>query len=157
MARVLVSARQQRIHGSFLCQPTIKQLPSAPISCGRPEADLKASMSKSGSMPNGSCSKPAMPQRQQKPHRKSRREQALSRHPRSRAAAKDHVAVWTVFVTVLLTLCGVLLVLNFRKPEKEPHHQVDHLFGIDDEQMRREMGTLLGPAIVPGNEIRPLM
>jgi cardiolipin synthase len=65
--------------------------------------------------------------------------------------------VWTVFVTVFFTLCGVLLVLNFRKPEKEPHHKVDHLFGIDDEQMRREMGTLLGPAIVPGNEIRPLM
>jgi cardiolipin synthase A/B len=65
--------------------------------------------------------------------------------------------VWTVFVTVFFTLCGVLLVLNFRKPEKEPHHKVDHLFGIDDEQMRREMGNLLGPAIVPGNEIRPLM
>lgn len=65
--------------------------------------------------------------------------------------------MWTVFVTVFITLCGVFLVLNFRKPEKEPHHKVEHLFGIDDEQMRREMATLLGPAIVSGNEIRPLM
>jgi cardiolipin synthase len=65
--------------------------------------------------------------------------------------------VWTVALTLVATLFVVFLVLNFRKPEKEPHHKVEHLFGIEDQQLRREMGTLLGPAIVAGNRILPLM
>jgi cardiolipin synthase A/B len=65
--------------------------------------------------------------------------------------------MWIIAGTVLVTLAVVLLVLNFRKPEKEPHHKVKHLYGIQDEQLRREMGTLLGPAIVPGNQVKPLM
>jgi cardiolipin synthase len=65
--------------------------------------------------------------------------------------------MWLVAGTVIATLFVVLLVLNFRKPEKEPHHKVKHLYGIQDAQLRREMGTLLGPAIVTGNHITPLM
>ena len=65
--------------------------------------------------------------------------------------------MWVILGTIGATLFVVLLVLNFRKPEKEPHHKVKHLYGIRDAQLQREMGTLLGPAIVPGNRITPLM
>ena len=67
------------------------------------------------------------------------------------------MGLWVILGTIGATLFVVLLVLNFRKPEKEPHHKVKHLYGIKDAQLRREMGTLLGPAIVPGNQITALM
>lgn len=35
-------------------------------------------------------------------------------------------------------------------------HQVHHLYGVVDPQFEREMGTLLGPAILPGNQITAL-
>jgi cardiolipin synthase A/B len=50
----------------------------------------------------------------------------------------------TIAITVLITLAVVILLLNLHTPE------------ILDPQFRREMGALLGPAIVPGNTIRAL-
>jgi cardiolipin synthase len=49
----------------------------------------------------------------------------------------------------------VVLILNFRKPEKEPHHNLERLFDIKCPQLKREMGALLGLAIVPGNSVQP--
>ena len=62
----------------------------------------------------------------------------------------------TIAWSVLGTLIVVILVLNFRKPEKEPHHKVARHYDILDPQFQREMGVLLGPAIVPGNHIEAL-
>lgn len=62
----------------------------------------------------------------------------------------------TIIVTVIATLLVVVLVLNFRKPEKEPHHKVKRLYDVDSSQLRREMGVLLGPAIVGGNAVTAL-
>ena len=62
----------------------------------------------------------------------------------------------TILFTVIVTLVVVLLLLNLHTPEKEIRHQVEHYHGILDPQFRREMGALLGPAIVPGNAIRAL-
>ena len=45
---------------------------------------------------------------------------------------------------------------KYQDPEKEPDHRVEHLFGIGDPQLKREMGALLGPAIVSGNRIQVL-
>jgi cardiolipin synthase len=59
-------------------------------------------------------------------------------------------------VTLITTLLVVVLVLNLHTPEKEIRHQVKHYHGILDPQFRREMGALLGPAIIPGNTIEPL-
>ena len=64
--------------------------------------------------------------------------------------------LWTIAGSVLGTLVIVILVLNFRKPEKEPEHRVARHYDIVDPQLRREMGVLLGPAIVPGNRIEAL-
>jgi cardiolipin synthase len=62
----------------------------------------------------------------------------------------------TIAVTILATLLVVIFALNFRRPEKDPHHKVDHQYGIVNPQLKREMGALLGPAIVAGNRVDPL-
>ncbi len=64
--------------------------------------------------------------------------------------------LWTITWSVLGTLVVVILVLNFRKPEKEPQHRVARHYDILDPQFQREMAVLLGPAIVAGNRIEAL-
>src|SRR5581483_11325819 len=64
--------------------------------------------------------------------------------------------MWTIAITLLSTLAVVVLALNLHTPEKEIRHQVEHCHGIRASQFRREMGALLGPAIVAGNQIHPL-
>ena len=59
-------------------------------------------------------------------------------------------------LSAFATLAVVLLIRNFRKPEKEARHKVARLFDIESPQFKREMGALLGPAIVPGNSVEPL-
>jgi cardiolipin synthase len=64
--------------------------------------------------------------------------------------------MWTIAAAVVATLVVVVLIVNLRTPEKKIEHQVHHLYGVADPQFEREMGTLLGPAIVGGNQIAPL-
>lgn len=64
--------------------------------------------------------------------------------------------LWTILWSVLGTLLVVILVLNVRKPEKEPAHRIVRHYSIIDPQFQREMSVLLGPAIVPGNRIEDL-
>ena len=64
--------------------------------------------------------------------------------------------MWIIALSVLGTVAIMLLVANFSTPEKEPHHKVERLFDIKNPQMQREMGALLGPAIVPGNAVEAL-
>jgi cardiolipin synthase A/B len=64
--------------------------------------------------------------------------------------------ILTIGSSILGTLIVTILVLNFRKPEKEPQHRVERCYDTLDPQLRREMGVLLGPAIVPGNRIQAL-
>jgi cardiolipin synthase len=64
--------------------------------------------------------------------------------------------MWTIAITVIATLAIVVFALNFRTPEKEPHHKIEHLYGITDPQLKREMGTLLGPAIMSQNKVLAL-
>jgi cardiolipin synthase len=61
-----------------------------------------------------------------------------------------------IVYSVLGTLIIVIVALNFRTPEKEPNHKVERFYDTFDPQFRREMGVLLGPAIVPGNSIQAL-
>jgi len=62
----------------------------------------------------------------------------------------------TIGLTLLVTLIVVVLALNLHTPEKEIKHQVEHCHAIRDPQFRREMGALLGPAIIPGNTVQAL-
>jgi len=61
-----------------------------------------------------------------------------------------------IVYSVLGTLIVVIVALNFRRPEKEPNHKVERFYDTKDPQFRREMGVLLGPAIVGGNRIQAL-
>jgi len=72
------------------------------------------------------------------------------------ALLKGKVKRETIVITVLLTLLAVGVVANFKKAEKQIVHPVTHLHGIHDPIFQREMGVLMGPAILPGNRITPL-
>jgi cardiolipin synthase A/B len=65
-------------------------------------------------------------------------------------------SMWTILASVLSTLIVVVILANFRTPEKEPHHRIKRLYGIRDAQLKREMGTLLGPAILSGSQVMAL-
>ncbi|BCT93434.1 cardiolipin synthase B [Lysobacter helvus] len=62
----------------------------------------------------------------------------------------------TIVITVLVTGFLVILGLNFAKPEKKLERKVEHRFAVHDPQFRREMGVLMGPAIISGNTIKDL-
>jgi cardiolipin synthase A/B len=64
--------------------------------------------------------------------------------------------MWTILATIVATLIVAVIVINFHTPEKKIQHQVKHLYGVTNPQFEREMGTLLGPAILQGNQITAL-
>jgi cardiolipin synthase len=61
-----------------------------------------------------------------------------------------------IIASVAITLVIGVIVINLQVPEKKVQHQVRHLYNAVDSQFEREMGTLLGPAILPGNQITAL-
>ena len=69
---------------------------------------------------------------------------------------KKRKVFWAVIVTIVLTLLAGVLALNFATPEKKLERKLAHRYVLSDPQFRREMGVLLGPAIVPGNQVRDL-
>jgi cardiolipin synthase A/B len=64
--------------------------------------------------------------------------------------------IWTVLLTVVLTVVVFDVAMNFVTPEKQLSQKVEHRYAIADPQFRREMGVLLGPAILPGNRVTDL-
>ncbi|MEO7252013.1 MAG: cardiolipin synthase [Arenimonas sp.] len=46
--------------------------------------------------------------------------------------------------------------MNFKGAEKRILSSLDHSYGVSDPQFRRELSTLLGPAIIDGNRIQNL-
>ena len=61
-----------------------------------------------------------------------------------------------VGITVLATSLMLILLQNFKTPEKVLERKVEHRYVIADPQFRREMSVLLGPAIVRGNQVTAL-
>ena len=61
---------------------------------------------------------------------------------------------------ILLALAAgaliVLVVANLTSSAKKIEQEIDHLYQAGDPQFVRAMGSLLGPAIVPGNRVRAL-
>jgi len=55
--------------------------------------------------------------------------------------------------TALLTLVIAALAMNFSTSEKHLERKVAHRHAISDPQFRREMSVLLGPSLLPGNEV----
>ena len=72
----------------------------------------------------------------------------------ARHSSRKHT-VWTIIVTTILTGVVVALAMNVRTPN-QLHRTLEHRYAISDPQFRREMGVLLGPAILPGNRVTDL-
>jgi cardiolipin synthase len=69
--------------------------------------------------------------------------------------SRKRLALLLVGVVAATVLAGVVA-LNLGGPEKEIERRVGHRFAVGDPQFGREMGVLLGPAILPGNRIEDL-
>lgn len=63
---------------------------------------------------------------------------------------------WVIGVTVLVTSLLLVLMQNFKTPEKKMERKVEHRYTVSEPQFRREMSVLLGPTIVHGNHVTAL-
>ena len=66
---------------------------------------------------------------------------------------KIYSKVRIVIVTTVSSLLVFILAMNFSTPEKKLEQAPLHRHGVSDPQFQREMGVLMGPAIVDGNRI----
>ena len=57
---------------------------------------------------------------------------------------------------LVAAVLALLIIINLSTGEKKIEHELIHLYGVDDPQFARTVGTLLGPALVPGNQVTPL-
>ncbi|MEO7148799.1 MAG: phospholipase D-like domain-containing protein, partial [Rhodanobacteraceae bacterium] len=65
--------------------------------------------------------------------------------------------IWVLVALVCVsTAMAVVIGLNFVAPEKRAQHKLAHNYDAADPQFRREMGALLGPAVIDGNRIEDL-
>ena len=64
---------------------------------------------------------------------------------------------WTLLLTVAATLVLGVLALNFMPGEKQIERQLTRQYDTDDPQFRRSLGVLLGPPIIEGNHVDPLL
>ncbi len=62
-----------------------------------------------------------------------------------------------IVLAVALAIAVVLLVLNASPGEKKIKHEIPSLYGVEDPQFLRSMGSLLGPAILDGNRVTTLL
>ena len=62
----------------------------------------------------------------------------------------------TALIAIICTIVVIVVGMNFLTPEKQLERKLDHLYAVADEQFRREMSVMLGPAIVDGNQITAL-
>ncbi len=53
--------------------------------------------------------------------------------------------------TVVVTLLGVLIVVNFMGGEKKIERRIERLYTVDDARFAQELGVLLGPPFIDGN------
>ena len=64
--------------------------------------------------------------------------------------------LWTMVATALATLFIVLFSFNFIRSEKTLDRVIEHDYAVSEPQFRRELGVLLGPAVLGGNQVDPL-
>ncbi len=64
--------------------------------------------------------------------------------------------VYAALIGALVAIIITVVAMNFISAEKQIQKSLEHRYGVSDPQFRRELGTLLGPAIIDGNRIRNL-
>ena len=61
--------------------------------------------------------------------------------------------VVAALVGAIVAVVITLVALNFVTSESEIEKKLEHRYGVDDPQFRRELGILLGPPIIDGNRV----
>jgi cardiolipin synthase len=61
--------------------------------------------------------------------------------------------LFAALLGAVLAVLGTVFALNFVSAEKQIERSLSHRYGVGDPQFLRELGTLLGPAIVDGNRV----
>jgi cardiolipin synthase len=56
-------------------------------------------------------------------------------------------------IGALIAIVATVVVMNFMSAEKQIERSLEHKYGVGDPQFLRELGTLLGPAIIGGNKV----
>ena len=64
--------------------------------------------------------------------------------------------IYAALIGALVAMIITVVVMNFMSAEKQIQKSLEHRYGVSDPQFRRELGTLLGPAIIDGNRIHNL-
>lgn len=64
--------------------------------------------------------------------------------------------LWTIVVTVGITVLLVFVGTNFSRSEKVLQRRIEHRYAVADPQFRREMSVMLGPSITGGNQVLAL-
>ncbi len=62
-----------------------------------------------------------------------------------------------IIVAIVIGALGVLIALNLSTSERTINRQVDPLYQTGDAQFVRSLGALIGPGIVPGNQVEALL
>ena len=62
-----------------------------------------------------------------------------------------------VFLAIVGGALLVVLIANLSTSEKKIEHEIEHRYSVRDPEFARSLGTLLGPAILAGNRVTPLI
>ncbi|HEY8258311.1 MAG TPA: cardiolipin synthase [Gemmatimonadales bacterium] len=65
-------------------------------------------------------------------------------------------SIWAVLAGCLAGALLLVIIANMWTGDKQIEHEIEHLYAVGDPSFLRSMGTLLGPAILPGNHITAL-
>ena len=64
--------------------------------------------------------------------------------------------IFASLIGALVAIVATVVAMNFMSAEKQIQKSLEHRYGVSDPQFRRELGTLLGPAIIDGNRVQNL-
>jgi cardiolipin synthase A/B len=62
-----------------------------------------------------------------------------------------------IAATMVVTALAVLLIANFSLGDKKIDKRVESLYSVADPHFQRTIGTMLGPALLPGNRVEALV
>ena len=66
-------------------------------------------------------------------------------------------SLFLVLVTAVVTAFGCIVSVNLTSVERRLQRRPRGLYALHDADFRRALGVLLGPAILPGNDVVPLV
>jgi cardiolipin synthase A/B len=69
---------------------------------------------------------------------------------------KKRSRMFYLIIGIVAACATILILLNLVGSERRIQHEISHRYGVGDAQFRREIGTLLGPALIGGNRVENL-